>query len=304
MEALVEFPKEINGIRLSHSTMQLVNTCERKFQLEKLLVTGKERDVTADTVFGTAYGIGVQHYFVHQDKEQAIYQLWLAYNPLLENEKKTLVKCINALECSFAKIDSLLMEYEVVYFDGKPAEELGFALLTETKYYFVGYLDLVLRNIFSGKYIALDVKHTGLELTDLAPIYKNSAQLIGYSIVVDAIAGEELAEYDVMYFVAQLGREFSPQIHALTYTKTLLDRLNWFLTIGMDIERLARMEELNIYPMRGDACLKYNRPCKYFGLCHMHTLDIPKKIEPDVEEYRFIYNLQDLIDDHVRRVTA
>lgn len=290
------------SVRLSHSTMSLINSCERKFQLEKLLLTSSERDASADTVFGSAYGVGIQHYFVTQNREDSLYKTWLAYEPQLETDKKNQAKCINAVERSFDAIDNLLEEYEVAYYDGKAASELSFCLLTGMPYYFVGYIDLVLKNKFTDKYLVVDVKTTGLELENLDPIYKNSAQLIGYSIVVDAIAGEELAEYDVMYFVCQTGRGYTPKIRNLVYAKTLLDRLNWFLSLGMDMQRLEVMKELNIYPMRGESCLKYNRPCKYFGVCQMHSLDIAKPYEEDTNEYQFVYDLQSLIDDHVRRI--
>lgn len=292
----------IVGVRLSHSTMQLIHSCERKFQLEKLLVSGMKREETADLTFGSAYGIGVQEYFVSQDKDQALFKTFMSFNWDIETEKKSLIKCINAVEMSFNRVDELLEDYEVAVYKGKSAEELSFCLLTDKEYYFVGYLDLVLRHRWTGKYIALDVKTTGLELENLDPIYENSPQLVGYSIVVDAIAGEEQAEYDVMYFVCQIGRGYTPQVKVLTYTKTLLDRLNWFLALGMDIERLERMKELSIYPMRGGSCLTYNRPCKYFHVCQMHSLDIPKPVELDVEDYQFMYNLQDLIDNHVSRI--
>lgn len=289
-------------VRLSHSTMELINTCERKFQMEKLLESGKERDSSADTIFGSAYGVGIQDYFVNGDREQALYKTWLAYYPQLETDKKNQAKCINAVECSFNAVDNILEEYEVVYYEGKAAEEVSFCLLTDLPYYFVGYLDLVLKNKWTGKYIALDVKTTGLELANLDPIYKNSAQLIGYSIVVDAVAGEEQAEYDVMYFVCQTGRGYTPSVTILKYTKTLLDRLNWFLSLALDMERLERMKSLNIYPMRGSQCNTWGRACKFFGVCQMHSADYPKLAEEDINEYQFVYNLQDLIDNHVERI--
>lgn len=293
----------VTGIRLSHSTIELLNTCERKFALEKVLDSGLEKLDTADTVFGKAYGVGVQHYFVYQDRELAIYNTWLAYQPHLESEKKTLVKCLNAVEMSFNSIDNLLEEYEVVYFDGKPAEELGFCLLTDTEYYFVGYLDLVLKNRWTGKYIALDIKTTGLELEDLSPLYKNSSQLVGYSIVVDAIAGEDQAEYDVMYFVCKVGRGFTPTTVVLKYGKTLADRLNWFVTLQIDIERLQRMHELATYPMRGGNCLTYNRPCKFFNVCQHLAATAPAKVlTVDKEPYQFTYDINELIVNHINRL--
>lgn len=293
----------IESVRLSHSTIDLLHSCERKFQLEKLLYNEKGRDSSPDFVFGSAYGIAVAHYFIHQNREQALYELWMAYEPMLESEKKSLAKCLNALICSFERIDTMLVEYEVVSFKGKPAAELSFCLFTDSEYYYVGYMDIVLRSRFTDRCVVVDVKTTGLELTNLDPLYKNSNQVLGYSIVLDAITGETQAEYDVIYFVAQLGRGFSPSIQVLTYPKTVLSRLQWFLSLGLEIDRLERMKELNVYPKRGDSCLKYNKPCFYFGICDLHSIDIKAEKILDETEYDFYFNLQELIDNHVERLS-
>lgn len=292
----------IHSMRLSHSTIDLLNTCERKLQIEKLLHTDRERDHTAHTVYGSAYGVGVASYFIHKDREKAIYDCWMAYFPELENDKKSIVKCITALEASFDGIDNILMEYEIVIFNGKPAAELSFNLYINEDYYFVGYIDIVLRSIYTGMYVVLDAKTTGLELTNLDPLYKNSPQLIGYSIALDAIVGEEQADYNVMYLVLQTGRGFTPSMSVLTYHKTVLDRLQWFLSLGLDVEKLTRMKDLNIYPRRGNQCLNYNRPCFHFGVCDLHSLDMPKVDKEDTIEYDFYFDLQTLIDNHVQRV--
>jgi len=292
----------IHATRLSNSTMSLVNTCERKFQLEKLLWTEKPRDETHHTIYGQAYGVGIAEYFINKDVNQAVLKTWLAYHPELEEDKKTVMKCINALLCTIPVIDNLLLEYEVAYFNGKPAAELSFCLSANEDYYYVGYLDLVLRNIFTGKYVVLDAKTTGLELHNLDPLYKNSGQLVGYSIALDAIAGEEQTEYEVIYLVNQTGREFAPVIQPLKYTKTLTDRLNWFITLGLDIDRITRMRELNVFPMRGDSCLKFNKPCYHFATCGLKSSDRPKVDEEDTTEYDFYFELQELIDNHVARV--
>ena len=293
----------IQAVRLSNSTIDLINTCERKFQLEKLLESGNTREDSADTVLGSAYGIGIATYFITQDKTLAHFKAWMAYYPELETDKKNQNRCFNALECTFAIIDNLLDNYELVYFNGKPAAELSFCLFTDKDYYFVGYIDIVLRHKWTHKYVVIDAKTTGLELENLDPLYKNSAQLVGYSIVLDSIVGKEQADYDVIYLVAQLGREWTPKIKVLTYSKTLLDRLNWFITLGLDIEKVELMKSLNVYPKRGGSCLKWNRPCKYFNTCDFHSSDVPKVKEQDTNEYDFYYELQDLIDDHVKRIT-
>lgn len=292
-------------IRLSHSTLEVFNTCERKFQLEKLLVTDSVREDTPDTVLGTAYGAGVAEYLVSQDEEAALYKAWMAYWPELESDKKSIPHAIAALEKSFPVLDKLLMDYEVARLkDGKPAVELSFRIDINPMYYFVGYVDVVLRSRWDNTYVALDAKSTGLALLDLALVYQNSAQVLGYSIVLDSIVGEELADYGCGYFVAQLKRDFEIVIHPLVFRKTLLDRLNWFITLGGDIKRFELAEELGFYPRRGSSCLKYNRPCKFFGICTLSSQDIPRKREPDEIEYDFVFDLDNLIDNHLKRINA
>ncbi len=291
-------------IRLSHSTMELFHRCERLFQLDKLLATDRQEESSPDTVFGTAYGVGVAEYLVSQDQEKAIYKAWLAYWPELESEKKNIGLMINALIHSFSALDKLLEDYEVVDFNGKPAVELSFRININPRYYYVGYVDVVLRNKHDGVCIALDAKTTGLQLLDLAPAYENSAQVLSYSIALDQIIGEGYNAYGVAYFVAQVDRDAKVKIHPLIFRKTLLDRLNWFITLGGDVQRLELAEDIGFYPRRGGSCLKYNRPCRHFGVCTLSSIDIPRHREPDTIEYDFVFELQDLIDSHLQRINS
>jgi len=291
-------------IRLSHSTMEMFDRCERLFQLEKLLVTDSVRDESADLSLGTAYGVGVADYLVNQDPERALYNAWLAYWPEIETDKKSVAHMSMALQKSFPALDTMLRDYEVVEFNGKPAVELSFRVNINAHYYYVGYMDVVLRNRWDGTCVVVDAKSTALQLLDLSPVYQNSGQGLSYSIVLDRIVGEKLSNYAVGYFVAQLGKDFKCEVKPLIFSKTLLDRLNWFIQLGMDIKRLEFAEEMGFYPRRGGACLKYNRPCKHFGVCTLSSMDIPRKREEDTIEYDFVFDLEDLIDDHILRINS
>lgn len=232
----------------------------------------------------------------------ALYQAWLSYWPELETDKKNQARCFMALIAAFSALDNLLVDYEVVEFDGKPAVELSFRLDINKGYYFVGYIDTVIRNRWSGQHYIFEVKTTGLAIHDLAPLYQNSGQALGYSIALDRVVGEAQSSYGVIYFVAQMAKAFRAEIHVLTYEKSLLDRLNWFVSLGLDVKRLEQMAELNVYPKRGKSCLMYNRPCKYFGVCGLQGFDRPKVIEEDLIEYDFVYDLDSLIQDHLERL--
>ena len=291
--------------RLSDSALKTLHVCERKFQLERILVGEKEKEHWPSTVLGTAWGIGVADYFAYQNQDKALFALWLAYYPRLEDDVRTQEVAANMLIASFPIIDNILQDWEVVSFQGKKALELSFRLNLDSSYYFVGYVDLVLQNKWNKKIAVTDVKTTAMNLLDLSPMYMNSPQGIGYSIVLDQIVGESLSEYDVFYFVGQMNSKnpYNPTIKHYQFSKTLQDRLNWFIALGMDVNHLEEMASLSIYPQRGSNCMQYNKACKHFGVCGLQTLDRIADVEEDKNEYQFVFNLEDIIDDHVKRIS-
>ncbi len=293
-------------IRLSHSALDVLHVCERKFQLDRLLVSElSEREEWPSTVFGRAYGEGVASYMTYQDPDLALFKTFMAYWPILEEERKTQEICMSLVLSSIPHLDNLLMDWEVATFNGKPAIELSFRLNIDSRFYFVGYIDLVLRNKWTGVHGIMEVKHTGLNIFDLSPLYQNSGQALGYSIVLDKIVGEAQSNYEVLYFAGQLGsgNGFSPKIHTMIYPKTLQDRLNWFITLGMDVERLHLMLDNNVFPLRGASCLQYMKPCKHLGTCNLHGLDTYKEEIEDTIVYDFNYQLDEVIQDHLIRIS-
>lgn len=292
-------------IRLSHSALDTLHTCERKFQLERLLVSDYEKRDYPATVLGKAYGAGCQSYLAYQDKDRAIFDLYMAYYPVEEDNKRTEEVAISLLLAAIPTMDNILLDWEVLIHNGKPAIELSFRLDINDTFYFVGYIDVVLRNRWNNRCAVLDVKSTSLNLHDLSPLYQNSGQLLGYSIAIDALVGEDQSEYDVLYLVGQLKTDtgFNPKISFLTFPKTLQDRLNWLISISLDVEHLENMIDNNIFPLRGSNCLQYMKPCVHLGTCNLHGLDEYKKQEEDTIEYDFVYHLDDVIEDHIRRIT-
>jgi hypothetical protein len=293
-------------------------TCERKFQLNRLLERENERTINDSFSFGHAFEAGCVSYILNQDKDKAIWETWLAYPDVTSNEdgvvthvevpdsvKKTDLVAINMVQTAFPYLDTFLEDWEVASFNGKPASQLSFRVNIDETFYFVGYLDLAIRNKYTGKYAVWDAKTTGLAIHDLSPVYANMLQLIAYSIVLDRVVGEDYSDYDVHYFVGRVGagNGFQPQILPLSFSKNLKDRLNFFITLGLDVERLSKMRAMGIFPQRGSSCLKYNKPCFHFGTCGLHALDKEKKIEEDTTDYQFVFNLEDLIQDHMERIS-
>jgi hypothetical protein len=75
------------ALRLSDSALRTLHTCERKFQIDRILAgVPEEKEQWPSTVLGTAWGIGVADYFAYQNQDKALFALWLAYYPRLEDE--------------------------------------------------------------------------------------------------------------------------------------------------------------------------------------------------------------------------
>ncbi len=138
-------------IRLSHSALDTLHTCERKFQLERLLVSDYEKRDYPATVLGKAYGAGCQSYLAYQDKDRAIFDLYMAYYPVEEDNKRTEEVAVSLLLASIPTMDNILLDWEVLIYKGKPAIELSFRLDINSTFYFVGYIDVVLRNKWNNR---------------------------------------------------------------------------------------------------------------------------------------------------------
>lgn len=291
--------------RLSSSTLDLFHSCERKFQLQRLLEQGRNSfSNSAATVQGKSFGAGIQCYMITGNIDQAIYKAWLAYQPELEDRPmKSKARTLNNLWLAKEELDRIRGRYKIVYFKEKPAAELSFKLIIDQKWYYGGSIDLILYDTLEKLYVVWEVKTTGNNAYDVSPLYKNSGQALGYSIVLDQIVGAELARYGVIYFVCQdFYQNFIPKLHTLSFQKTLLDRLNWFLTLGYDYESIKRMDEFGIWPIRGSECFKYKRQCQFFNTCNTTAGDVAKDGGVDKTEYDFVYQLDEVIADHFRRI--
>lgn len=304
-------------VRLSYSTLELMHGCERKFQKVKLLENLRARDESPAMSFGKAYGAAAQTYMILRTEghsvqvamDSAIWEAFKSYAPWLEDEQRFMERVIYCIERAQPFHERMLMDWEIAQFNGKWAAELSFRLDIDERYYYVGYLDLVLRNRKSGRYAVTDYKSTSIQGADLTPRYKHSDQVIGYSIILDAIAGQEQAEYDTNYWVMQMsGRSkaaiYDPQFHDFCFPKTLRDRMEWFLKLYLDVSYMRNLEQLDTYPKRGSHCVTYNRPCQFFNECQFTMLDRPALYIPDETPYDFVYSLDSIFADHQMRLAS
>lgn len=312
------YPTKIRLATNSHLTLL---RCEREFQLVELLQGNEEEDegdFSPSLCFGRAWGEGIVEYIATGRIDAAVHKAWQFYYPISEDDFKGQQEefCYNGLKVAIPKLEAIRQDWEIATFDGKPARELGFRIDINDKYYYESAIDAVLRHKREPIHSMLENKHTFHYIDDVTPMYKNSSQGLAYSIVIDKIVNQPVNVYHLHYLVGQFRKYeglHKPLLHHFKWKKTLLDRLNWFVSLGMDVRRTQEMVDLNIFPMRGHSCLRYNRPCRFFGTCQLRANDRPKTDEyvlknksqhvKDVEgSVQFRFSLDDIVKDHLQRV--
>lgn len=293
---------------LSYSSLLTLHDCPRRFQLDKLRQdVDDEKENNTTFAFGHLFGEGVQLAFQGLSEEQIVWRLFLQWDLDLwaENEKaqESFWLGIWAIKKFIAmRAAGFLDEWELVYTDGNPACELGFRIVFPDGFKYRGFVDAVLRNKNDGRVAVLEVKTTGLNDIDEA-VYKNSAQAIGYSIVLDAIF-PELSSYEVLYLpYKKKVKEFELR----PYTKSYLQRALWIQELLMDIETIKMYAGMNIYPMHGESCYSFFRQCTYFGTCTLSTNYLVKPLSDAMKEkieneaYTVELTLMDLLDSQLTK---
>lgn len=304
---------------LSYSRQLVLHSCPRKFELDaKKAIKGRVESGTFS--YGHAVGAAIQSTIAGATHNQAVIDTWLAYThdgELTESEyagKKSVHHALLAASEFHKKYHAGVYEFldgwtvaEFTHPDGSivPAVELTFVItLPESKSY-EGHIDLVLYHPVKKRYMVLELKTTGGNRVADAS-YKNSAQALGYGIVIDAISQNlaASASYDVLYMVY---KSKQMEIVPLVFSKTPADRVKWLNTLLTDFS-IVDMYEEHGYPMHGESCFSYFRDCEYLGICNMSDSAIDRMYgntgdgDGDSDTYAamstptFMFDIEELID--------
>jgi len=296
--------------QLSYSSLLTLHSCPRKFQLNRLRSTHRAEESLKSTItfsYGHVVGEAIQLALQNVSEDQIIWQMFrMWHTPDLfdrdDKGNKSFWEAVIAIQRFLSlRAQGFLNDYDLVYFDGKPACELSFAINFPDGFRLRGYVDAVLRNRESGEVIVLECKTTGAASLNPAT-YKNSAQAIGYSIVLDHIY-PELSSYSVIYLIYQTkSREYTP----IPFQKSYLQRALWIRELLLDIETVKMYEEAEVYPMRGESCFTFFRECEYFNTCTLSTAYLTKPCTPEEEDtvqYQINLTLNDLLESQLSKVT-
>jgi hypothetical protein len=298
---------------LSYSTQLTAHSCPRKFLLDKATAAPEELDDNPDFLYGHAVAAGIQSYIAYGDYDRALLDCFLAWNGDLDTEKakskKNVWFAVAAVIRFTALSDSMLKGWEIAMIDGKPAIELAASINLENGWCYLMHIDLILVNVNTGQFMVLELKTTSFNSVHEAS-YKNSNQAIGYSIVLDSLArklGIDSHNYAVLYLVYMSGAmEFEP----LLFTKTIADRASWLHDLLVDCSILDMYREQHHYPMRGESCFSFFRPCEYFGVCNLQALTSKQDklvvVDPAarIHGVDYYFTLSEIIDTEKAHLTT
>jgi len=297
----------------SHSQREILHECPRKFQQLKIVRPGIELGntyINLDFIFGHAVGAGVQCYIVTGNRNAALFATFLSWSTDSDAETNKSNKSLYfAILATLKFIDfwnQIRQDWEVATFNGKAASELTFWLDCENGHYHAGHIDVVLRNKVSGYYTVIEIKTTSMRDPSEA-MYGNSGQALGYSIILDTIAGTlgAVTTFQVLYFVYSSTRR---AWNVFPFTKSRKQRAEWIQDLLLDHTTLNTYVNLEFFPKRGNACWSFNKTCQYYGICDLHDntrvdkfhtwnplMETPEKVD-------FIFKLSEVMKEQTCQV--
>lgn len=299
---------------LSHSSRTTLHKCPRKYQLYRLssnqvaLADDKEIEQGITFAYGSAVGVGVQSALEGKSEDQVIIDTFMEWDVDLlhvnPRQKKSFWLAIRAVQKIRALLaDGFLEEYELVYYQGKPAVELSFSISLPNGYKYRGFVDAVLKHKLTGEVLVLENKTSSG--TAQPATFKNSGQALGYSVILDRLF-PDLSSYEVLYIVYETK---SMEFVELPFKKSLLQRALWLQELLIDTQLIDLYESYKTYPMHGESCFDFFRECEYLSLCTLTTENITKplttevvaRIAADAEKYDFDIDFYDLVASQVSK---
>ena len=305
---------------LSHSSIETLHSCPRKFEIYRMNYAPKEKG-TIDTAFGHAVGVGVQELLILSspkadaysyqedslrnigltDYQIAIWKMFLSWEVDIDEVKPKSKKSFHAACLAVEKYQQQLLplltsEWELAYFEGKPAVELGFIIKLPNDYYYRGYVDAVLVNKKEKRFRVLELKTTGLNVVDVAQ-YKNSFQGVGYGVILDKLAAS--LDYSADYYVDYLVyKTVSKEFLTFPFLKTNYQRAKWLSQLLVETETIDLYLQKELFPTHGESCYNFYRQCQYFGICERENSELQvKKVTnlPTDEEFASAWSIDNLL---------
>lgn len=299
---------------LSYSSLLTLHSCPRKFELDRLKATEDELNPEAEMnqnltfAFGHMVGEGMQQVLMGMSEDAILWDQYCKWYVDLEAHNPKQAKSFYLGVVAIQRFISLrelglLSDWEILVYNGKPAVELAFRIRFPDGFTMRGSLDAVLKHKVTGEIMVFEGKTTSL--ASLNPTsYKNSAQGVGYSVILDVIA-PNISSYLVNYCV-YLTKAMTYEI--LQLPKSYLQRATWIQELLLDVEMIKLYASHGVYPTRGESCTNWGRDCEYLTQCGLNNKYITVPVTPnavlDDKVYDVELTLMDLLTSQFEKNDA
>lgn len=276
--------RHIDTLEVSDSSLNLLNTCNRKFEFRKMFLS-ERFDTSLAASAGIALHTGIQHYIVHGDKEQAIFEFLMQFPFKYDKgamDVRSWQSCIHMLETAMDYWDNDLSEWEIAYIndaDGKPipAIEVPFALVVNSYPFYpngetitvkyIGYIDAILHNMQTGDYGVFDVKTTTVDPGKKLYEFTYADQCLPYGLILETLLNQDISRGFEIYYWLQYIHPLDATNIMYSFIKSKQDIQDWIIGFMDDINNIKQGYNRGWFKRRSSACFSYQHPCTYFDLC-------------------------------------
>jgi len=301
---------------LSHSLRGVLNGCQRKYEFaSRFRATGQTEDEYAADC-GTALHIGVQAFTKTRDYNTALFEFMRNFpyetefgstNGDMLSTSQLRSRQVRSFEACIAVFDKIVTEfnwdrYEIATFEITNSRgekqvvdgiEISFAIeMLNTginlPVFFMGHIDLILRDTRNGELVVFDIKTTRKQLTEARWTYDQQTR--PYGLVISALTGQEITHFSTHYLAAYID-VMEPQCTDFEILCTEREIADWVYGIAEDIHILRRSLNRGLWlrTSSGSQCVSYNSTCKFYQHCSMRDVALLASLLERPEDDKF-YN--------------
>lgn len=264
---------------LSHSSIELLRSCPRKFWARKISnAMGVEGDSYAADA-GNAIHRAVEAYVSSGSADNGTAALMSNWPFHFDNG--TGARTIENAYFVYNKFvnSDFNMKYEIAHINVngtlRPAVEVPFKINFPDVYLdneqtipisYIGYIDAIKRDTVTGRIVTIDYKTTAKRRTDFTASFVNSTQALPYGFVIErAVDAPIEAGFEVIYLVMYLDTK-NPRIQPVPSLKAFSDVQEWVTDMFFTIRQLQTQYAMRHWSRNGNACDTFNK-CQFFDGC-------------------------------------
>lgn len=273
-------------VSLSNSSSNEIASCARKYQIRKRFqhsVSIYDKSLPAQS--GTAVHTYLQSRMAGKSDQDAMLDLFWEWDFNVEandspknKRERNLEAVIHTSHQAWKKIQfepDHLAQIESATGIQKPATEVGFEITLSSKLYdepyiYVGYIDFITYLRETSMFNVWDIK-TNRDLST-APKdykYKYDTQTIPYGLVISAITGESVDNFNANYLDIMID-PLEPRVQVVPFNRTHKDIDHWLRSLDRQIRMINEYKNDPVWPRTTTGCVSWGKPCRYFKYCDIN----------------------------------